>query len=79
MVVHDVANPVFAEIISGAQAAAKKHGYSLLLGDADALGPGATRMTNLIRGGGIRRQLIPASISEDHSGYCPTTCISRAK
>ncbi|MEM7799147.1 MAG: LacI family DNA-binding transcriptional regulator [Chloroflexota bacterium] len=53
MVVHDVANPVFAEIISGAQKAAKNHGYSLLLGDADALGPGATRMTSLIRGGGI--------------------------
>ncbi len=53
MVVHDVVNPVFTEIVAGAQQAAKAYGYSLLLGDADALGPGAERMTNLIRGGGI--------------------------
>ncbi len=53
MVVHDVVNPVFAEIVSGAQQAAKEHNYSLLLGDADPLGPGATRMTDLIRGGAL--------------------------
>ena len=45
MVVHDVANPVFAQIMHGAQQAAKNHGYSLLLGDADVLGEGASRMT----------------------------------
>lgn len=43
LLVHDISNPIYAQIIAGAQQSATAHGYTLLLGDTDALaaGPGA--------------------------------------
>lgn len=37
LAVHDASNPVYSEIISGAQAEATRAGYALLLADVDAL------------------------------------------
>lgn len=53
LVVHDVTNPVYAEIISGAQHAAAAHGKAVLLGEASGETNGAKRIEELIAGNGI--------------------------
>lgn len=53
LVVHDVTNPVYAEIISGAQHAAAAHGKAVLLGEASGETDGAKRIEELIAGNGI--------------------------
>ncbi len=53
LVVHDLTNPVYAEIIAGAQKAAARHGKALLLGEAADLGDGQSQMEDLIGGGGV--------------------------
>jgi LacI family transcriptional regulator len=49
LVVHDITNPVYAEIVVGAQQAATDARYTLLLGDADALAPGEESLEDLLR------------------------------
>jgi DNA-binding LacI/PurR family transcriptional regulator len=49
LVVHDITNPVYAEIIVGAQQAATDASYTLLLGDADALAPGEDSLEALLK------------------------------
>jgi len=49
LVVHDITNPVYAEIIVGAQQAAADASYTLLLGDADALAPGEDSLEALLK------------------------------
>jgi len=60
LVVHDVSNPVYAEIIRGAQRAAAEHNKALLLGDASG-GTGSTdRVVELINGGGLDGLILQA-------------------
>ncbi|SDQ74583.1 LacI family DNA-binding transcriptional regulator [Pseudovibrio sp. Tun.PSC04-5.I4] len=53
LVVHDVANPVYAEIIAGAQSAASEYGKVLLVGEAASIGSSVTQLESLIAGGGV--------------------------
>ncbi|MEM7047921.1 MAG: LacI family DNA-binding transcriptional regulator [Pseudomonadota bacterium] len=52
LVVHDMTNPVYAEILAGAQDAAASQGKALLLGEAKDLNNGQSRIESLIGGGG---------------------------
>lgn len=48
LVVHDVTNPIYGEIMRGAQQAATEAGYALLLGDADALAKSEDAVRHLL-------------------------------
>ncbi|MEM7464866.1 MAG: LacI family DNA-binding transcriptional regulator [Pseudomonadota bacterium] len=53
MVVHDVTNPVYAEILSGAQHQATLQGQAILISEASALDNQASRLLRLIGGRGV--------------------------
>lgn len=53
VVVHEVSNPVYSEIIKGAQEAAARFGKSILLGDASANPMSSSRLADMIGGGGV--------------------------
>ena len=53
LVVHDLTNPVYSEIVSGAQIAAERHRKAVLLGEVADLGAGIQRIEDLIGGGGV--------------------------
>ncbi len=48
LVMHDITNPVYDEIMLGAQQAATEAGYALLLGDADALAKNEEAVNHLL-------------------------------
>jgi DNA-binding LacI/PurR family transcriptional regulator len=53
LAVHEISNPVYAEIIVGAQKAATDAGYVLLLADIDGLAKGDSAFRRAIYGGAI--------------------------
>lgn len=53
LAVHDLANPVYGEIIIGAQRAAAEAGYVLLLADVDSLSKGDERFRRAVHGGAV--------------------------
>jgi DNA-binding LacI/PurR family transcriptional regulator len=53
LAVHDIANPVYSEIIVGAQRAAAEAGYVLLLADVDSIAHGDERFRRAVHGGAI--------------------------
>jgi len=53
LIVHNVSNPVYAEIVSGAEAAAAARDSALLLGEAASLETGSNRLIDLIGAGAI--------------------------
>lgn len=53
LVVHDLTNPVYSEIVSGAQIAAARRRKAVLLGEVADLGAGIQRIEDLIGGGGV--------------------------
>ncbi|MQA03597.1 MAG: LacI family DNA-binding transcriptional regulator [Streptosporangiales bacterium] len=53
MALHEVVNPVYAEIVAGAQAAAADHDQALFLGDVDNLAQGSGTLVRLIDGGAL--------------------------
>lgn len=53
MAVHDTSNPVYSEILAGAQAEASAAGYALLLADADELARTGRAFEKLVRGNRI--------------------------
>jgi LacI family transcriptional regulator len=53
LAVHDVSNPVYARIITGAQKAAAEAGYVLLLADVEALAQGDSTFRRAIHSGAI--------------------------
>ena len=53
LVVHDVANPLYTEIVSGAQRAAAILGKSVILIEAKGSGSGLARLEEMIGGNGI--------------------------
>ncbi len=61
MVVHDVTNPVYAEILSGAQHKATLQGQAILISEASALDDRASRLLRLIGGGGVDGLILQAA------------------
>lgn len=61
MVVHDVTNPVYAEIMRGAQTAAGDNDRALLLFDASASEQSASRLVDIIGGSGIDGMIIQSA------------------
>lgn len=53
LAVHDISNPVYGGIIMGAQKAAARAGYVLLLADVEALAEGDSTFRRAIHGGAI--------------------------
>ncbi|MFE0025587.1 LacI family DNA-binding transcriptional regulator [Amycolatopsis sp. NPDC059021] len=53
MAVHDTSNPVYSEILDGAQAEASANGFALLLADADELARGDKAFERIVRGNRI--------------------------
>ncbi len=53
LVVHDLSNPLHAEIAAGARREAERSGKSLLLGEAREMGDGPGRLEELVAGGGV--------------------------
>jgi LacI family transcriptional regulator len=53
MALHDVVNPVYSEIVAGAQQAAAGLDQALLLGDVDSLAQGTGTLMRMIHGGAI--------------------------
>ena len=72
MVVHDVTNPVYAEIMRGAQTAAGDNNRALLLFDASATEQSASRLVDIIGGSGIDGMIIQSA------GGIPERVLARA-
>lgn len=53
LIVHDISNPLYGEIIRAAQTAAAAHGKALLVGDARTIAESSSHLVNLIRAGGV--------------------------
>lgn len=63
LMLHDVSNPVYAEITRGAHNAASSAGKAILISDASSGSDGASRMINLIGGHGIDGLILQADQS----------------
>ncbi len=60
-VVHDAANPVYGEILRGAQAEAERQNKAILLGDSAAGSVGNSRLAQMIGGGGVDGLILQAA------------------
>ncbi len=60
-VVHDVANPVYGEILRGAQEEAERQNRAILLGDAAVGGVSNSRLAQMIGGGGVDGLILQAA------------------
>ena len=60
-VVHDAANPVYGEILRGAQAEAERQNKAILLGDSAAGNVGNSRLAQMIGGGGVDGLILQAA------------------
>ncbi|MEM9476962.1 MAG: LacI family DNA-binding transcriptional regulator [Pseudomonadota bacterium] len=60
-VVHDVANPVYGEILRGAQEEAERQNKAILLGDAAASNVSNSRLAQMIGGGGVDGLVLQAA------------------
>ena len=60
-VVHDVANPVYGEILRGAQEEVELHNKALLLGDAAAGSASNSRLAQMIGGSGVDGLILQAA------------------
>ena len=60
-VVHDATNPVYAEILRGAQAEAERQNKAILLGDSAAGNVGNSRLARMIGGGGVDGLILQAA------------------
>ncbi|WP_168798071.1 LacI family DNA-binding transcriptional regulator [Pacificoceanicola onchidii] len=61
VVVHDIANPVYGEILRGAQEQANKLNKAIILGDASAGMVSNTRLARMIGGGGVDGLVLQAA------------------
>lgn len=64
LAVHDASNPVYSEIIAGAQAEATRAGYALMLADVDALAEGGEIFRRMISSGSIDGLLLQRAGTE---------------
>lgn len=60
MVMHDISNLVYSEIMRGAQEAASEAGYSILLSDASSNTRSSSRLADMIGGGGVDGVILQA-------------------
>lgn len=60
-VLHDIANPVYAEILRGAQAEAVRQQKAILLGDASVGAESNTRLAQMVGGGGVDGLILQAA------------------
>lgn len=61
VVLHDIANPVYGEILRGAQEEAERQNKAILLGDAAAGSASGSRLAQMIGGGGVDGLVLQAS------------------
>ena len=61
VIVHDMANPVYGEILRGAQAEANRQNKAIILGDASAGIGSNTRLARMISGGGVDGLILQAA------------------
>lgn len=61
VIVHDMANPVYGEILRGAQAEANRQNKAIILGDASAGMGSNTRLARMIGGGGVEGLILQAA------------------
>lgn len=64
LAVHDASNPVYTEIIAGAQDEATRAGYALMLADVDALAQGGAIFRRMISSGSIDGLLLQRAGTE---------------
>ncbi|MFE7119009.1 LacI family DNA-binding transcriptional regulator [Streptomyces sp. NPDC057654] len=83
LAVHDASNPVYSEIITGAQAAAADAGYALMLSDVDALATDDEMFKRFVSGGAIDGLLLQRAgnaadslVSKIASGEVPTVLLN---
>ncbi len=83
LAVHDASNPVYSEIIAGAQAEATNAGYALMLSDVDALATDDERFKRFVSGGAIDGLLLQRAgtaadslVSKIASGEVPTVLLN---
>lgn len=83
LAVHDASNPVYSEIIAGAQAEARRAGYALMLSDVDALATDDEVFKRVISSGAIDGLLLQragttsdALISRIAAGSVPTVLLN---
>lgn len=63
---HDLTNPVYGEILAGAQQAADERGYAVLIGDVMALARGKAALSAMIRSRSIDGLVLqPVGVEED--------------
>ncbi|MEJ3651945.1 LacI family DNA-binding transcriptional regulator [Actinomycetes bacterium KLBMP 9759] len=66
--VHDISNPVYAEVIRGAQRAASRHGLVVLLADVEELARDGAVFASVVRSRAIDGLLLlPAGVAEDRT------------
>jgi LacI family transcriptional regulator len=83
LAVHDISNPVYAPLIAGAQEAASRHGYVLMLADVPELARDEATFRRVVGSGSIDGLLLlPAGVSADRaveravSGRLPTVVVN---
>lgn len=83
LAVHDVSNPVYAAVIAGAQQAASRHGYVLMLADVPELARDAATFSRVVNSGIVDGLLLlPAGIeadrrvAEEAAGIVPTVIVN---
>lgn len=83
LAVHDASNPVYSEIIAGAQAEATKAGYALMLSDVDALATDDVVFKRVISSGAIDGLLLQragttsdALVAKIAAGRVPTVLLN---
>jgi LacI family transcriptional regulator len=83
LAVHDASNPVYSEIIAGAQAEATQAGYALMLADIDALATDDKLFKRIMASGAIDGLLLQragttsdAFVSKIASGRVPTVLLN---
>ena len=64
LLVHDITNPVYSEIVAGAQTEAARHGKVVLVGEANSLGSNTARLEQMILGGGVDALILQGAGTE---------------
>lgn len=83
LAVHDLGNPVYTEILAGAQKAASDAGYVLLLADIDGLASGDQTFRDVLHGGAIDGLLLQRAgtaadrtVTREASSRIPTVLLN---
>jgi DNA-binding LacI/PurR family transcriptional regulator len=83
LIVPDIQNPFFAELVRGVESIAQKHGYMVFLGNSDEDGANEKRYVDLMRAESVDGLILPPSsdIAQTVSGLAraglPVVCVDR--